>query len=89
VLLFPTPIIGVGVDAQQGREYDVAPDGLLLINTVLDEAASPITLLQTGIPRRRSNARAEGSLRSSRAAQSYQRRGACRGRIRVRSHDAP
>ncbi len=37
VVLFPTRIDGGGVDAQQGRQYDVAPDGRFLINTVLDE----------------------------------------------------
>jgi Tol biopolymer transport system component len=44
VVLFPTRI---SADAQQGRQYDVAPDGRFLINTVLDAAATPpITLLQ-------------------------------------------
>ncbi len=37
--------LGGGVDAQQARQYDVAPDGPFLINTVLDSAAAPITLL--------------------------------------------
>ena len=37
VVLFPTRIVGGGVDAGQGRQYDVAPDGRFLINTVLDE----------------------------------------------------
>ena len=35
-VLFPTRIFGGGAEAQQGRQYDVAPDGRLLINTVLD-----------------------------------------------------
>ncbi len=48
--LFPTHIVGGGVDAQQGRQYDVAPDGRFLINTVLDSAAAPITLLQNWNP---------------------------------------
>jgi hypothetical protein len=39
-----------GVDQQQGRQYDVAPDGRFLINTVLDTAAAPITLLQNWHP---------------------------------------
>lgn len=30
----------------QGRQYDVTRDGRFLINTVLDEAAAPITLIQ-------------------------------------------
>ena len=34
-----------GADTGQGRNYDVTRDGRFLINTVLDEAASPITLL--------------------------------------------
>ena len=34
VVLFPTRIYGGGVDAQQGRQYDVAPDGRFLINSV-------------------------------------------------------
>ena len=50
VVLFPTRIFGGGVDAQQGRQYDVAPDGRFLINTVLDNAAAPITLLQNWNP---------------------------------------
>ena len=50
VVLFPTRIFGGGVDAQQGRQYDVAPDGRFLINTVLDSAAAPITLLQNWNP---------------------------------------
>jgi hypothetical protein len=29
----------------QGRQYDVAPDGRFLINTVLDSATAPIPLL--------------------------------------------
>ena len=45
VVLFPTSIFGGGVDAQQGRQYDVAPDGRFLINTVLESAAVPITLI--------------------------------------------
>jgi hypothetical protein len=50
VALFPTRIGGGGVDAQQGRQYDVAPDGRFLINTVLDNTAAPITLLQNWNP---------------------------------------
>ena len=50
VVLFPTRIYGGGVDAQQGRQYDVASDGRFLINTVLDDAAAPITLLQNWNP---------------------------------------
>ncbi len=44
VALFPTRTsVGQG---EIGRPYDVAPDGRFLINTVLDEAAAPITLIQ-------------------------------------------
>ena len=50
VVLFPTRILGGGVDAGTGRQYDVAPDGRFLINTVLDEAAAPITLLMNWNP---------------------------------------
>jgi serine/threonine-protein kinase len=48
--LFPTHIYGGGIDAQVGRQYDVAPDGRFLINTELDSAAAPITLLQNWNP---------------------------------------
>jgi Tol biopolymer transport system component len=50
VRLFPMRIIGGGVDALQGRQYDLAPDGRFLINTVLDDAAAPITLIQNWNP---------------------------------------
>ncbi len=50
VALFPTRIYGGGVDAQQGRQYDVARDGRFLINTELDSADTPITLLQNWNP---------------------------------------
>ncbi len=45
VKLFQTRIAGGVEDAQQGREYDVAPDGRFLINTVPESAAAPITLI--------------------------------------------
>jgi Tol biopolymer transport system component len=45
VALFPTRIYGGGVNNIQGRQYDVTRDGRFLINTVLDDASSPITLL--------------------------------------------
>ena len=45
VALFPTRVYGGGVDNAQGRQYDVAPDGRFLINTELDSATAPITLL--------------------------------------------
>jgi Tol biopolymer transport system component len=50
VALFPTHISGGGVDDRQGRQYDVAPDGRFLINTELDSATAPITLLQNWNP---------------------------------------
>ena len=50
VVLFPTHILGSGVDAGQGRQYDVAPDGRFLINTELDAAAASITLLMNWHP---------------------------------------
>jgi hypothetical protein len=53
VVLFPTHIVNGGLDAGQGRQYDVARDGRFLINTVLDQAAAPITLLQNWQPEAR------------------------------------
>jgi hypothetical protein len=51
VALFPTRIVGGSVDQGEiGRPYDVAPDGRFLINTVLGEAAAPITLLMSWTP---------------------------------------
>ncbi len=43
---FSTRILGGGIDAGQGRQYDVAPDGRFLINTVIEDVDAPITLLQ-------------------------------------------
>ncbi len=50
VALFPTRIFGGGVDSGQGPQYDVARDGRFLVNTVLDDASSPITLIQNWSP---------------------------------------
>ena len=50
VALFPTRIFGGGVDNGQGWQYDLTPDGRLLINTVLDDDSSPITLIQNWKP---------------------------------------
>jgi hypothetical protein len=50
VMLFPTRIYGGGVDIQVGRQYDVTRDGRFLINTLLNEAAASITLLQNWNP---------------------------------------
>jgi hypothetical protein len=50
VMLFPTHIVGGGVDSQIGRQYDLARDGRFLINTQLNDVASPITLLQNWNP---------------------------------------
>jgi hypothetical protein len=50
VVLFPTRIVGGGVDAQAGRQYDVAPDGRFLINTELPGDVAPITLIQHWTP---------------------------------------
>jgi len=50
IVLFPTRILGGGVDRGLGPQYDVAPDGRFLINTVLDDAATPITLLMNWNP---------------------------------------
>jgi Tol biopolymer transport system component len=43
---FSTRILGGGIDAGQGRQYDIAPDGRFLINTVVEDIDAPITLLQ-------------------------------------------
>ena len=45
-----TRVVGGGTDTSQGRQYDVTRDGRFLINTVLDEAAAPITLLMNWNP---------------------------------------
>ena len=50
VALFPPRIFGGAADSAQGRQYDVTRDGRFLINTVLDDASSPITLIQNGHP---------------------------------------
>jgi hypothetical protein len=50
VVLFPTHIVGGGMDAQLGPQYDVAADGRLLINTELVSANAPITLIQNWNP---------------------------------------
>jgi eukaryotic-like serine/threonine-protein kinase len=52
VALFSTKIYGGGSDINVGRQYDVARDGRFLINSVLDEASSPITILQNWHPER-------------------------------------
>jgi len=50
VTLFRARIVGGGADFQPGRQYDVTADGRFLINTVVNEAAAPITLLQNWNP---------------------------------------
>lgn len=50
VVLCRARILGGGGDNNQGRQDDVAPDGRFLINTVLDDAGSPITLIQPWRP---------------------------------------
>ena len=50
VALFPTRLYGGGMDSTQGRQYDVTRDGRFLVNTVLDEADAPITLLMNWRP---------------------------------------
>jgi Tol biopolymer transport system component len=49
VALFQTRIVGSGAEPA-GPQYDVFRDGRFLINTVLDEVNSPITLLQNWNP---------------------------------------
>ncbi len=48
--LFPTHIVGGGVNMQLLREYDVAPDGRFLINRELAGDAPPISLIQNWNP---------------------------------------
>jgi eukaryotic-like serine/threonine-protein kinase len=48
VALFETHIVGGGADNGQGWQYDVSRDGRFLIN--VDDAASPITLIQNWKP---------------------------------------
>jgi eukaryotic-like serine/threonine-protein kinase len=50
LVLFSTRILGGGVDAGQGRQYDLTRDGRFLINTVLQDVDTPITLLQNWRP---------------------------------------
>ena len=50
-MLFPTRIVGGATQSSPlGRQYDIAPDGRFLINTVLDAPATPITLIQNWNP---------------------------------------
>src|SRR4029453_9930570 len=50
MMLFTTSIFGGGADVQVGRQYGVTADGRFLINTSLNQAAAPITLLQNWNP---------------------------------------
>ena len=43
-------IYGGGIENGQGRQYDIARDGRFLINTVLDDGSSPITVLMNWKP---------------------------------------
>ena len=54
VALFQTHIYR-GAERGQGPQYDVSRDGRFLINTVLDDVATPITLLQNWKPPAKSN----------------------------------
>ena len=45
-----TPDDGLSTDAQQNRQDSVAPDGRFLMNTVIDSAPGPITLLMNRRP---------------------------------------
>jgi Tol biopolymer transport system component len=51
-LLFPTRILGGGVEAQQGFQYAVARDGRFLIDTVVEDnkSTAPIRLIQNWQP---------------------------------------
>jgi Tol biopolymer transport system component len=51
--LFATSIVGGGIEASQGRQYDVATDGRFLINVELQSGpVQPITLIQNWDPER-------------------------------------
>jgi len=51
VMLFSTRSYGGGTQTGPlGRQYDVAPDGRFLINTMLDAPATPITLIKNWNP---------------------------------------
>jgi hypothetical protein len=50
VPLFRTRIVGGGTENNQGRQYDVSRDGRFLVNTVLGDTSSPITLVQNWHP---------------------------------------
>ena len=45
MVLFRKRMYGGGTDVGLGTQYDMARDGRILINTNLDDAASPITLI--------------------------------------------
>ena len=49
-VLFQTRVMGSGGDMNLGSLYDVSRDGRFLVNTVLEDAATPITLLQNWAP---------------------------------------
>ncbi len=51
VKLFQTDIVEGGENSTVGREYDVAPDGRFLIDTVLESATAPITLILNWNPK--------------------------------------
>jgi Tol biopolymer transport system component len=52
VALFQTRVFGGGLDINTGgRQFDVASDGRFLVNTILDTASTPITLLQNWKPK--------------------------------------
>ena len=48
--LFSTRIWGAGSSPDISRQYDVIRDGRFLMNTALDEIASPMTILQNWAP---------------------------------------
>lgn len=50
VSLFQPRIWGGGTNANNRQQYDVTRDDRFMINTVLDDAFSPITLIQNWTP---------------------------------------
>jgi hypothetical protein len=50
VALFHTAIVGGGNPGDFRPQYDVAPDGRFLINTIVDQTVPPITVLMNWTP---------------------------------------
>ena len=51
--IYDRRIVGGGTDVNLGVNYDIARDGRILINTVLEDASSPITLILNWNPEKK------------------------------------